>query len=162
MTPDLPEKLDGLTPHQLINEIRQIAEQYAREVKTARRTWPESLRLRVLALGRLGVPKQRISKLCGIPAATVFFWCKGLPQRRSRSMPASDAAPTTALAPRFVRLPETDTRKLTPTVGMGVPQQKADPGSAHSNLSLCLPGGIEIRGLSVRQALELYRGIHSA
>jgi transposase-like protein len=160
MTPDIPEKLDGLTPHQLIDEIRQIAEQYGREVKTARRTWPESLRLRVLALGNLGVPKQRISKLCGIPAATVFFWCKGLPQRRSR--PTSDVAATTALAPRFVRLPEIGTPKLTPTVGMGVSQPKTDPESAHANLSLCLPGGIEIRGLSVSQALELYRGIHSA
>ena len=67
VTSTASEKLDDLTPHQLIDEIKQIAEQYSREVNTARRTWPRSIRDRVLALHRLGLKCFRIARLTNIP-----------------------------------------------------------------------------------------------
>jgi hypothetical protein len=78
---DDPKRLDGLTPQQLINEIQQIAQQYDREVPGQRRRWPESIRSRVMALGRFGVPAHRIAELTTIPKATVFLWFKALPRR---------------------------------------------------------------------------------
>jgi hypothetical protein len=71
-----PEKLDELTPRQPIAAIRELSEQHAVEVPGARRTWSESIPARILALGRLGLPKRRIAKLSGIPQPTVLNRCR--------------------------------------------------------------------------------------
>jgi hypothetical protein len=82
---DISIRLDGLTPHQLIDEIRQIREQYLPEVGSGSRvSWPESIRSRVLALARLGVARKRIAELTEIPAATIFLWTRGFPGLKRR------------------------------------------------------------------------------
>ena len=58
--PSDPKQLNSLTPQQLISEIREIAEQYQREVPGGRRHWPESIRCRILALSRLGMEQQSV------------------------------------------------------------------------------------------------------
>ena len=117
MTPTTDDGLDDLTPHQLIAEIKQIAEQYDREVTTARRTWPNSVRDRVLALARFGMPRSRIGKECGIPAATVFLWCKQVPGRKR----GTTTEPREVLGQaRFLALRGSDMRNSNPTVGIGI------------------------------------------
>jgi hypothetical protein len=78
---DISARLDGLTPHQLIDEICQIRKQYLPEVGAGSRvSWPESIRSRVLALARLGVARKKVAELNEIPAATIFpRWA---PQKR--------------------------------------------------------------------------------
>lgn len=74
LDPNDPKRLDGLTPQQLIEEIGQIATQYLKEVPSnGRVAWPESIRARVLALARLGVPRKKIAELTPVPAATAKF-----------------------------------------------------------------------------------------
>ena len=147
MTLDTPAQLDALTPHQLISEIQQIVVQYESAVPGTRRSWPESVRARILALGRLGTPKARISELTGIPAATVFLWCEGLPRasRKARG--------------HFVELPAPPPLSRTvPTVGIptaGIPPASAVPVSG---LRLCAPEGFSFEGLSsVDECARLYR-----
>ena len=147
MTPETSAQLDALTPHQLIAEILQIVEQYEAAVPGTRRSWPESVRARILALGRLGIPKARISELTGIPTATVFLWCEGLPRasRKARG--------------HFVELPAPPQLSRTvPTVGIltvGIPTAAAVPGSG---LRLCAPDGFSFEGLSsVDECARLYR-----
>ena len=138
MPVETAEKLDELTPHQLISEIQEIAAQYAAEVPGTRRNWPESIRSRVLALGRLGIAKKRISELTGIPAATVFLWCRGLPRSGVRKRGqfielGTDSNPTVGI------------KELTPTVGV-------------NRLVLRAPGGFSFEGLaSVDECVRLYR-----
>jgi len=149
-------ELDDLTPHQLIAEIKQIAEQYSREVTTARRTWPKSVKDRVLALARMGVASSRISQECGIPTATVFLWCKQIPSRRRRA-----AGSVVMRETRFLALHRSDTCNSNPTVGMGVTESALPQSQLNAaiGLQLLLPGGIEVRGLtSIDQVLSLYRG----
>ena len=160
MTSTSSEKLDDLTPHQLIDEIKQIAQQYSREVNTARRTWPGSIRDRVLALARLGVPRNRIAKECGIPATTVFLWCEKVTGRRRRggnATPARAAPPSQA---RFLALPGSDSYNSNPTVGMGIePEKPQIQTESGTGFQIVLPGGIEVRGLSsIDQVLALYQG----
>jgi hypothetical protein len=158
MKPTSTCKLDDLTPHQLIDEVKQIAEQYGREVTTARRTWPKSVRDRVLALARLGVPRSRIGKECGIPAATVFLWCKQISGRTRRAVAAPASREIGAQA-RFLALPESESCPSNPTVGTGITEDLQVKLDAEIGLRLILPGGIEVRGLtSVEQILMLYRG----
>ena len=61
LDPNDPKRLDGLTPQQLLEEISQIAAQYLKEVPSnGRVAWPESIRARILALARLGVPRKKL------------------------------------------------------------------------------------------------------
>jgi hypothetical protein len=63
-----PKRLDGLTPQQILEEIRQISTQYLKEVPSnGRVAWPESIRARILALARLGVPRK---KNCGVDSSS--------------------------------------------------------------------------------------------
>jgi hypothetical protein len=108
-----PKQLDGLTPQQLVSQVREISEQYQREVPGRRRHWPESIRSRILALGRLGVPESKIGDLTGIPRATVFLWCRSLP----RAAPRKRGRPS---AGKFVQVGESPMVKpspINPTVG---------------------------------------------
>jgi hypothetical protein len=112
-------RLDGLTPHQLVAEIRQISEQYEQEVPGGRRRWPESIRSRVLALGRLGVSPSKIAGLTGISRATVFLWCRNLSGGRVRRSARSS----------FVQLPVSPTveqTSLSPTVRLSTPVTPRD------------------------------------
>ena len=164
MTPTTAELLDERTPHQLTDEIRQIAEQYGREVSTARRTWPKSVKDRVLALARLGVPRNRIGRECGIPPATVFLWCEKLTGRKARVGLTKTAPIRPALSPtHFLELGGSDHATPTPTVGLGmemdIPPMRSESGMG---LQILLPGGVEVRGLSsIDQVLALYRGSRS-
>jgi hypothetical protein len=162
MKPTSPCKLDDLTPHQLIDEIKQISAQYGREVTTARRTWPKSIRDRVLALARLGVPRNRIGRECGVPSATVFLWCKQTPGLRRRTGASAELASNRSQT-GFLMLPESDTCQSNPTVGIGIAEDCPQiPVRADAGLQIILPGGIEVRGLvSVEQVLALYRGCRS-
>jgi hypothetical protein len=162
MTTLSPNKLDDLTPHQLIDEVKQIAEQYSREVTTSRRTWPRSVRERVLALARLGVPRARIGKECGIPIATVSLWCKQIPGRK-RSVRAAPKPLETSGGGRFLALAGSDTCHSNPTVGIGMEVDAPETlPAAATGLHILLPGGIEVRGLtSLDQVLALYRGCRS-
>ena len=109
------KQLDGLTPHQLVSEIRQISSQYEQEVPGGRRRWPESIRSRVLALGRLGVAPSKVGDLTGIPRATVFLWFRALPGRaRARKR-------TLAGGGEFIQVKERPTVRrveVSPTVGL--------------------------------------------
>jgi len=145
MTKTAESSLDDLTPHQLVDEIKQITEQYSREVTTSRRTWPRSVRERVLALARMGVPRSRIAKLCALPSATVFNWCRPVSVKKLR--PQS----------RFLALPvQPEVSHSSATVGIG---NSSSIPTVVTGIQLLLPGGIEVRGLtSVDQVLALYRG----
>lgn len=59
---------------ELYCEIRQIYEQYLREVPKKRRPWPESIRSRVLELWQLGVSSNQIAQETGLPTQTMYSW----------------------------------------------------------------------------------------
>jgi transposase-like protein len=145
MTPDTPEKLDELTPHQLITEIQQIATQYAAEVPGSRRNWPESVRSRILALGRLGITRKKIAELTGIPAATVFLWCRAL-ARQSNSKQG-----------HFIELK----KETIPTVRLStVSPTVRIPTERTHGLSLRTPAGFLIEGFkSIDELLQVYREV---
>lgn len=154
MTQNTPEKLDELTPHQLIAEIRQIAAQYAAEVPGTRRNWPESIRSRILAMGRLGIPKKRISDLTGIPAATIFLWCRGLPRCNKNR------------GGKFIELdskidPTVGTQKISPTVESNPSRTltpSVNPTAPNSTgFTLRTPGGFSFEGFtSVDECVRVY------
>lgn len=152
---DSNSRLDGLTPQQLVAEIQQIAAQYEQEVPGRRRRWPESIRSRVLALGRLGVTPTKIAGLTDISRATVFLWCRKLP-RRTRA--ESKCEPNAS----FIELRKSPTVRQdagSPTVGqclsnrISKPIESADPDL---RIALAAPDGFRFEFIGAR-AWELAR-----
>lgn len=75
---------------ELIAEISQLFEQYRKEVPGRRRAWPESIKLRVSELRKLGVNFRQISIRTKVPYFTVLKWqCEGdaTPQGDSPKLP---------------------------------------------------------------------------
>jgi hypothetical protein len=140
--------LEDLTPHQLVSEIQEILVQYRVEVSTKRRTWPASIRDRIVALRKQGVSPYRISELSGVPYTTVVSWFgrpKPKSKERGRFLPVVQGGIRPA--------PSTDSRVT--TVRPTMVAQTTVVG-----LTVVLPGGFEVRGLSnLEQIAELYRSI---
>ena len=160
------ERLDGLTPHQLIDEIREIVPQYLREVGSGGRVvWPERIRRRVFALVRLGVPKKKIAELTSIPSATVFFWCKGVSGSRRRGRPAraefTAALPPVAPTERHPGFFEIRTTEKRSVVGLeSLRTVRAPDASSVGGIGLRIlsPQGFEFTGFgSFQEVAALYR-----
>ena len=147
--------LDSLTPHQLLDEIRQLREQYVREVPGGRRSWPESIRARVLALGRLGVPVAKVAGATGISRATVFLWCQGGPPRK-RGRPPGQGARFIELEPPAAQ----SNRQTSPVVRLDSGTATRIATEATRELRLRLPNGYEFMGLqSVQDAVSLFQAL---
>jgi hypothetical protein len=59
---------------QILEEIRQITEQFRVEVPGRRKTWPKAVKQRVMDLKNLGLSLKAISDQTGIPYFTVLTW----------------------------------------------------------------------------------------
>jgi hypothetical protein len=68
----------------LINEIRQIKEQYQAEVGSKRRPWPKSIRERIESLEKIGVRSKVIAVDTGVPYHTILQW-QFLKRKKSRT-----------------------------------------------------------------------------
>jgi hypothetical protein len=161
MTAPSISELDLLSREQLIDEIRQITEQYQKEVTTSRRNWPASVKARALALVRLGMRKSEVGRQCGIPSATIYLWSpsvkKCLPQKTVNS--AVKKQNLVWSESRFFPLKPSDSSLSIPTVGMEVPTAAVP---AIRSFEVVLPGGVEIRGWnSVMELVNFYRGIRA-
>jgi hypothetical protein len=160
------ERLDGLTPHQLIDEIREIVPQYLREVGTGGRVvWPEQIRQRVFALVRLGVPKKKIAELTSIPSATIFFWCKGVSGSRGRGRPPrsglTEVLPQAAAPekqPGFLEIHTTEKRSVVGLESLRTVRAPEKSSTPRIELRILSPLGFEFSGFSsIEEAAVFYR-----
>lgn len=148
---------------QLLDELREICSQYAKEVPTKRRAWPESVKSRVLRLRFLGVSNHRIAQETGIPVMTLYTW-KMPTAEEARRLPApaeSDSAPHGFVPVRVVK------RKTgLPVTGKGRAREKAsrlltvrnsDRRTSPPTVTVVHPSGLRLEGLSFEQAMEAAR-----
>ncbi len=59
---------------QIVDELRQACCKCLNEVPSLRRTWPKSIKERVLRLVELGLSCEDVSRAAGISAATIYGW----------------------------------------------------------------------------------------
>lgn len=134
-----------MNPNQLFDEIRQIIDQYKKEVPSTRRSWPASIRERITRLRQLEVSKREISNRTGIPESTVYIMLRGKPYpRRAKG----------AFLPVKVR-----------TEGTAVITGRNDDGADQqttqevSRFTATLPGGIRVEGMTIEALAALSRGL---
>lgn len=79
--------------HHLIDEIRQIQQQYAGEVRSRRRPWPASIRQRIEQLSDLGMSFKEISERTKVPYYSIMNWRHGKPSVKKQGFHALTIAP---------------------------------------------------------------------
>jgi hypothetical protein len=131
---------------ELIDEIAQLTTQYRQEVPGERKTWPESIRSRVIELRRLGLPNAEIAKRTGISYYTVWSWReKKGPEFKPVSIVAVRKAATVTVPRRRPKKIATRYRKA-PT-----PDRKP----ALSTVTVAISSGVRIEGVSPALLKEL-------
>lgn len=127
---------------QLISEIREIKSQYEGEVSGARKTWPRSVRTRVMALAKADISTKEIHQLTDIPKATIDLWKR---KSKNQTEPVTVMQLTEPLGGSF--------RELT------VRQANGEVESKQRDWVVTLPGNIQIRGMDVESLIQLCRGL---
>ena len=146
--------IDDQTPHQLISEIQEIKAQYKLEVSTARHTWPRSIKERVLALYRLGINCHKISGLTQVPEPTVSYWCK---PEASKARDQRRRHKERAVKNEQGKFLPVISRSQPLTVGSPKPLV---PGILHP-ITVSLPGGIKVRGVTLPELIDLLRAVRT-
>jgi hypothetical protein len=112
----------ALRAKELIEEIRQIREQYQAEVGSKRKPWPKSIRERVIELCDLGVAMPKIAEQIEVPYQTVTSW-----RKQKKSQPTFHAltvsAPTVTVGAGGAPAPSAYDRELDPTVTVRVTKE---------------------------------------
>jgi len=126
------------TRDQVVDEIRQLCNQYRNEVPSRRRTWPRSIKERVLQLLQLELSADEVASLSGIPAPTIYSW---------KARPATDH-------PAFI--PVEIVAKRQPSVRKAEPRRR-DRKKPFLTIIIIAPNGTRFEGLDLKSALEVAR-----
>ncbi len=130
---------------QLIDEIRQITEQYRNEVSTNRRTWPASIRERVIELKRLGLSPGEILLKTGVPKPTIWVWT-------SNRAKGGDSSPA-----EFIPVRVKSTVKRLTVKSAPVESESKDVSEPMSRFTVELPGGLRVRDIDLETLIHLSR-----
>ena len=139
----------------LIEEVRQLVAQYLAEVPSRRRTWPRSIKERVLQLLKLEMACEAAGRATGIPAATIYGWKAAAGPSGMEARPAflpvqivRDAPPL----PASLNRPEEKRRG-------SYRQDRKKKSTVHSPTLIVMtaPNGLRIEGLDPRTAIEIAR-----
>lgn len=60
----------------ILKELSEISRQYLVEVPSRRKTWPRSMRERILQLRQLKVRYDEIAAASGVPRTTLYSWAR--------------------------------------------------------------------------------------
>ena len=133
------------TKEQLIDDVRQLCEQYLKEVPSRRRVWPRSIKGRVVALVNQGLACHELSQTTGVPAATIYSWKAAAP-------PRDQFLPVKVVANRVVA------KSVAPKPAIEPRRDRGRPRSTPT-IIVVMPNGVRVEGLTVASALELARGL---
>jgi hypothetical protein len=122
----------------LLDEIKQISQQYQQQVPGRRKAWPNAIKQRVIALKDLGLSFKAISEQTGLPYFTVLGWRETRGTFRQVS-PSQEIVTATVTVPTCPLIPAT----VIPT----------------ATVTVATPEGYRIEGLSISQLIELLRGM---
>ena len=128
----------------LVNEIRQIHEQYKIEVPKKRRPWPKSIQERILELWRLGMSSHQIALETGLPAQTLYSW----KQRVKKSEPG------------FLQLPTVPKQRRRRS-NFDLQPSPLEVSAIATTVTVVTSDGIRIEGVPVAEVAALVRRIGS-
>lgn len=125
----------------LCSEIRQIHEQYKKEVPKKRRPWPTSIQSRILELWKLGMSSNQISEMTGLPAQTLYSWRQRINKKEPGFLPVPIVKKRHRRSNFDIQLSQLEEISKSPTV------------------TVVTTTGLRIEGVPVNQAVHIARGL---
>lgn len=137
----------------VLEEIRQLIEQYRREVPGGRRAWPESIKTRIGQLCVLGMSAKEISEQTELSYYTILGWVPESYRRRYRSRRPQAAGSDGHFAPVAIR-GRPSVAMVTLAKGSNCPAPEV---TSNATVTVTLPDGIRIEGVTP-EFLRLWLG----
>lgn len=126
--------------NELYTEIRQIYQQYLKEVPKKRRPWPESIKARILELWRLGVSSHQISLETGLPTQTMYSWRQKLKKSDSGFLPVPIVKKRHRRSNFDIQLSQLEAEVKNPTVTVITPDGFRIEGVPTSEVAIIMRG----------------------
>lgn len=124
---------------QIVDELRQLCVQYQNEVPSRRRTWPRSIKERVLQLLQLELSCEEVAGLTGIPAPTIYSWKPRTENPEPGFLPVQVVAEKILPERRPAAPRKRERKRTTPTI------------------IVIAPNGTRFEGLDLKSALAVAR-----
>ena len=146
---------------QIVEQIRQIKNQYEAQVTGKHKQWPRAIKERVVALAEMDLSLSSIAEQTGISYHTIASWTAK--PNRSKFREITVAPPTKALP-----APERRTKSLTVTVTgkrpVGRPPTKLarvekNRNTRNGTVTIKTPGGYLVEGLDSEGLAEFFKRI---
>jgi hypothetical protein len=127
---------------QIVDEILELSKQYLAEVPSKRRTWPKSIKERVLQLLQLEWSSEQIAVQTRIPAPTVYSW-------KARCQTDAGFLPVQILPEKSLPIREV------------FPKKRNRKNKTPLAIIVISPRGIRFEGLDLEASLKVAREIES-
>lgn len=128
---------------ELYAEIRQIYQQYLKEVPKKRRPWPESIKTRILELWKLGVSSHQIAQETELPTQIMYSWRQRLKKDDSGFLPVPIVKKRHRRSNFDIQLSQLESETKSPTV------------------TIITPDGFRIEGIFASDAARIIREVRS-
>lgn len=133
----------------LLNELKQICEQYKSEVPSRRRAWPQSIKKRIFELRRLGVGASSIAEATAIPIQTIYSWS-------SRKSDSGTFLPVPVVKrKKAVKSPTVTVRKNRRSL------EKPSDDNHNPTVTVVTPSGYRLEGLTYQMVRELLTAVEA-
>ena len=126
----------------IVDEVTELCAQYAQEVPSRRRTWPKSIKDRVLQLLQLELSCDSVANQTGIPVATIYSW-------KMAGKPEQVFLPVKVVQshiPQVEPAPALEAKKAA---------KRRYRRRLATNIIVIAPSGIRFEGLDVSSALQI-------
>jgi len=143
-----------MNSEQILDQIRQIKEQYESQVTGKHKQWPRAIKDRVVALADSGMKIQVISDRTGISRHTVASWTAKLARRKFQEITVSQrprGRPPKALNVKHRN--RTDARKIATITNRQIHRRR------NGTITMVTPTGYKVEGLNVADLLEFFKKI---
>lgn len=148
--PSSPKELEAAL---LIKEVRELFEQFKREVPRKKGQWPESIRSRVIALWKMGVRTHQIALEAKVPVQTLYSWRRRLKETGFSELPVVRHRRRTEFQ-RGLDERRLDHRSTLQPLEINKPMTR---GSEAITVSVYTPDGIKIEGIPLFELNEVIR-----
>lgn len=140
---------------QLLGEVRDLFEQYQREVPRKRKPWPESIKKRIAALWALGVGNHQIAMEAKVPVQTLYSWRQRIKAGRDPGFTQIAITPRSPRRSEFQIEADEERRRCERQLSQLDVASEAMP----TTVTVVLLNGIRVEGLDAGSAAELIRGL---
>jgi transposase-like protein len=137
------------SPDQIVDQIRQIKNQYEAQVTGKHKQWPRAIKERVVALVEMDLSLSTISERTGISYHTIASWTAQPNRSKFREMTVAQPTKSVAVTVTSKRPVGRPPKKLVPVA--------KNCNTRNGTVTIMTPGGYLVEGLDAEVLAEFFK-----